>query len=480
MRKRGLSGAANGWSGLFPVPALALALIFLTSCEKPWGGLRIGDSDPDDVATEVVEDTGPVLADEPDTVPPPPPDLEPVKMVATPVVNKDAEVSILGYHDFSDGDRRLSEMVMHVDDLRTQMQQIKDAELPVISMQEYLAWRRGEGTIPERCVMITIDDGWKATHTLALPVFREFGYPFTVFLYKKYVGIGGRSLTHDEVREIMAGGGAVGSHSVSHESMISKKGRSDEAYDEWLRVELEESFEFLVDNFGEDGEVLKVFAYPFGIYSDEVVEKAVDFGYEAAFTVNGKKTHWDTEPLEVGRYIVYGKGDQNFAAAMAFRGGEMLTAGKKLMEASEGDGDEEGPRGPLVIPFPKDGDEITERRPVISLDVSKLEGVDPSSIRMRVAGFGEVQHYYDEGTGIIRYQVPMSLRSTQCGVSVRLRHSGNENVEEIAWNFSLDRIGSYLDGIDPSLLSDEAPVVAPTPSSASATQAPESDTTALR
>lgn len=465
MSKTVISGTAKGRLSLFAGLIMALTV---TSCERPGGSPAAGDPAAKNSASEMAEKTGPLLADEPDTVPPPPPDLEAVKEIATPVVNKDAEVSILGYHDFSDGDRRLSEMVMHVDDFRAQMQLIKDAELPVISMQEYLAWRRGEGAIPERCVMITIDDGWKATHTLALPVLREFDYPFTVFLYKKYVGIGGRSLSHEEVREIMAGGGTVGSHSVSHESMISKKGRSEEEYDEWLRVELEDSYEFLVDNFGKDGEVLKVFAYPFGIYSDQVVEKAIEYGYEAAFTVNGKKTHWDTEPLEAGRYIVYGKGDQNFAAAMAFRGGELLTAGKKLMEASDGDGDSEGPRGPLVVPYPKDGDEITERRPVISLDVSKLEGVDPSSIRMRVAGFGEVQHYYDDGTGIIRYQVPMSLRSTQCGVSVRLRHAGNENIEEIAWNFSLNRIGSYLDGIDPSLLSDQEPVVAPAPEPAPA------------
>ncbi len=371
------------------------------------------------------------------------------------VVNKDAEVSILGYHDFSDGDRGTSEMVMNVDDFREQMQRIKDSKIPVIGMQEYLAWRRGEQPIPDPCVMITIDDGWKATHTLAMPVLKEFGFPFTIFLYKKYVGIGGRSLTHEEVRELMAAGATVGSHSVSHISMISRGGRSDEEYDEWLRVELQESYDFLVENFSKDGEVLKVFAYPFGIYSDYVVEKALSYGYQAAFTVNGSKTHWDTPELAAGRYIVYGKSDQNFDPALTFRGGGVLNSGSKLLQASEGDGEadgDKGPRGPLVTTFPLDGQEITDRRPVIHLDVSKLEGVDAGSIVMRVTGFGEVMHSFDAGAGIIRYQVPMALRTKQCGVSVRFRHAGNNDFEEIGWNFTVDRIGSYLKGIDPALL----------------------------
>ena len=66
------------------------------------------------------------------------------------MVNKDAVVSILGYHDFTDGSRRTSDMVIHEDDFREQMQSIKDSDIPVISMQDYLAWKRGENRFPIR------------------------------------------------------------------------------------------------------------------------------------------------------------------------------------------------------------------------------------------------------------------------------------------------------------------------------------------
>src|SRR5690606_873520 len=132
----------------------------------------------------------------PAEIPPPP---APVKM--EPVVNKDARVSILGYHDFTD-EASSNDMILNIEDFRRQMQAIRDAKLPVVGMRQFLDWKQGKGDIPAECVMITIDDGWKATHTLALGVLKEFGYPFTVFLYKNYIHIGGRSLSHDEIREI--------------------------------------------------------------------------------------------------------------------------------------------------------------------------------------------------------------------------------------------------------------------------------------
>lgn len=81
-----------------------------------------------------------LLADEPDSVIPPPP--EPVPM--EPAIDKEARVSVLGYHDFTEG-KSTNDMIINIGDFREQMREIKDAELPVISMSQYLmpAPRRG-------------------------------------------------------------------------------------------------------------------------------------------------------------------------------------------------------------------------------------------------------------------------------------------------------------------------------------------------
>jgi len=373
-------------------------------------------------------------------IPPPPP---PVKM--EPVVNKEARVSILGYHDFTEG-TSTNDMILNVEDFRRQLQSIKDSELPVITMREYLDWKQGKANVPEECVMITMDDGWKATHTLAMGVLKEFGYPFTVFLYKNYIGVGGRSMTHEEIRELAANGATISSHSVSHQNMSSRSGKSPEEYEAWIKEELEESLRFLVENFGDTGAVEKTFAFPYGIYNDQIIQMAHDVGYEACFTVNGKKTTWDTEDMEVGRYIVHGTTLANFDPALNFGGGNVTSSGRKLMSESKSDGGES--EAPLVTVSPPDNSTIGDRLPLIEVDLSKLQDVEPDSISMRISGFGKVPPDYDPATGMLTYQIPQRLRLEAYGVQVSFRHGGSSDNEAIAWNFQINRLADYLSVVD--------------------------------
>ena len=440
-----ISGRAKG--GLKWVLYLCLCLIVLTgsSCKKAKEfsariAQRVSEAEKSGEAVEKIEPTlMEQLAEEPFTVIPPPPKA----VVMKEVINKESQVSILGYHDFTEGVSK-KEMVLNIGKFREQMQMIKDSGMPVIGIQDFIAWRRGKKSIPDQCVMITIDDGWKATHTLALPVLKEFDYPFTLFLYKNYVGIGGRSLTYGQVKEIMAAGGVIGSHSVSHKSMLLKDGRSDEEYDAWLDEEFKESYDFLVDNFGAHGTVLKVYAYPYGIYSNHVTERGLKAGYEFLFTVNQQKTNWDSPAGELGRYMIYGTSDANFTRAMTFKGATMFASGRRLMAGSDKKTPGKKEDAPLVTTHPSDGEEISARLPLIEMNVSKLTGVNPESIRMRVSGLGVVPHEYDAAVGQIRYQVPQRLRSKDCLVQVVLSHEGSSKPEVIAWKFRVDLAAGYL------------------------------------
>lgn len=372
----------------------------------------------------------------PSEIPPPP---APVKM--EPVVNKDARVSILGYHDFTDG-TSLNDMILNVEDFRRQMQAIRDAKLPVVSMRQFLDWKQGKADIPAECVMITIDDGWKATHSLALGVLKEFGYPFTVFLYKNYIHIGGRSLTHDEIREIAASGGTLSSHSVSHQNLSARGSRSPAAYEAWLREELVESMRFLEENYGDTGAVVKAFAFPFGIYNNRVLEMAREAGYEACFTVDGKKTTWETEDMKIGRYVVHGRTLANFDPALDFGGGAATMGGRKLL--AEQRSEDGGAQGPLVAVKPDANAVIGNRLPLIEVDLSKLEGVDPGSIVLRVSGFGRVAHVFDPASGRLTYQIPQRLRVETCAVQLSFRHAGSKQNEVVGWTFRIDPLADYL------------------------------------
>jgi peptidoglycan/xylan/chitin deacetylase (PgdA/CDA1 family) len=415
----------------FAISCLFLSFL-ISGCEK---ATSLAATVKQALDREVVDENAEPPID-PADIPPPP---EPVAM--EPIVNKDARISILGYHDFTEGHSN-NDMILNIDDFRSQMQAIKDADLPVISMREFLDWKQAKANVPAECVMIMIDDGWKATNTLALGVLKEFGYPFTVFLYKNYVGVGGRSMTHEEIRELAANGGTICSHSVSHQNMSQRRGKSDDAYTAWLREELEDSHNFLEQAFGDTGAVLKTFAFPYGIYNDQVLQLAKEFGYEACFTVNGKKTLWDSEDMEIGRYVVHGTTLANFDPALSFGGGNLASSGRKLMTESR---NEEGEvEDPLITVKPPSGSIVGNRMPLIEVNLAKLEGVRAETISLRITGFGKVPHTFDADSGIVTYQIPQRLRQEHCAVQVGFRHAGNKDAEIIGWEFKVDLLADYI------------------------------------
>ena len=64
-------------------------------------------------------------------------------------LNRSSIVSVLGYHDFRE--RGGTPMMIAADKFRLQMQAIRDSKIPVISMQDLLAWKRGEKNMHGRC-----------------------------------------------------------------------------------------------------------------------------------------------------------------------------------------------------------------------------------------------------------------------------------------------------------------------------------------
>ena len=351
-------------------------------------------------------------------------------------LNKSSVVSILGYHDFRE--RGGSPMLIASSKFREQMQAIKDSKIPVISLDDVMAWKRGEKNIPEEAIVITMDDGWEGVYQFAYPVLKEFGFPFTIYLYKKYVNIGGRSLTWNQIKEMMANGCSVGSHSVSHESLKKrpKNAASDADYQQWLLTELKDSRDFLEQN-------LKVkcpsFAYPFGIFDDGVMETGLQIGYESLVTVNGQKVTWDTPNGKLGRYIIHGDSDTNFKLATSFRGRGDVTANKFLLADAKNDKGEQ-----LIQLSPKPDEIIADRTPLIEADLSKIVTIMPESIKLRIAGVGTVPASYDPATLKVRYQFPYRLRREECAVSLSFQRDATQPAEVVSWRFKIDLPAAYL------------------------------------
>lgn len=381
----------------------------------------------------------PEIVDEPaETVPPPPvpPPVDPA--VPALSVNKSAQIAVLGYHQFTTG-KSTGQMVLNIDRFREQMQSLKDARVTAITMSDFLAWRRGEKPIPDPAVVITMDDGWKSVYALAFPILKEFGYPFTIFLYKNFVNGGGKSLSTAEIKEMMAAGCEVGSHSVSHpykgtiDSMFRRSAENGEAF---LRKEMKDSRQFFEDLLAVK---IPTYAYPGGFFSLREQEIGREAGYEAMFTVNPAKVTWDTPAAAIGRYIIIGNDpkDANFKRAISSRGTAEGDLVKQLL-GGEGEGE------PLVTTKPLPNAQIASRRPLIEVDVSKLADIDPASIVMKIAGFGQVPARYDAAEKKISYHMGETLRSNECQVFVTFKRASEPKPDQVSWRFVIDLVSHYL------------------------------------
>lgn len=349
-------------------------------------------------------------------------------------VNKTASVAILGYHDFRD--RGGTAMLISEPKFRQQMEAIRDSKIPVIPLSDVLAWKRGEKSIPEEAICITMDDGYVGVYEYAYPILKEMGFPFTVYLYKKYVAIGGRSMKWDQIKEMMEHGCEVASHTVSHAQLTKKGTKTDAEYELWLLNELKESKEFLEQHLGKP--CLSV-AYPYGNYSDTIMEMAQQVGYEAGVTVANNKVAWDTPNLKLGRYIIHGEQDGNFRLATSFHSrGELGSAKSLAVEAKNDKGEQ------LLKLSPAPNSTITDRRPVIEANLLNLGSLVPDSIRLRVGGYGFVPAELDPKAFVLRYKLPSKLRREDVNVTLFFKRSDEAPEEMVTWKFKVDLTAAYL------------------------------------
>lgn len=341
-------------------------------------------------------------------------------------------VTVLGYHDFS-STKKATEMRISTEKFRKQMQSIKDLGLKVITLDDFMAWKRGDQKVADKSIVITIDDGWKSVYTDAYPILKEFGYPFTVFLYTNYVDGGGSALTTPMIQEMQKNGCTIGSHSISHPyptKIKSERKKGANPFSSYLRKEMGDSKKWLESQFKQK---VTSYAYPGGYVTEEMLPIAKESGYQCLFTVLPGKITRALPDFTLPRYVILGTHDYIFRNATSFKATSTSSASRGGMVQST--------THPVT---PKPGSMAADRRPLISANLSKVENIDPDAIVMRVAGFGKVPSHFDPDTQTVSWKINRRLRSHTCEVSVQWRTLGATKYQKpMTWVFKVNREAAY-------------------------------------
>lgn len=352
---------------------------------------------------------------------------------SVPVEQNRTQIAILGYHDFSDINPP-TEMRMRTTMFREQMQALKKSGIPVISMADFLQWKKGRRTLPPYCVMITIDDGWKSVYTDAFPILKEMGFPFTLFLYTNFVTGQGASLSANQVKEMMRHGATVGSHSTSHlypSAWKRSQRQGAEQYKKTIEKEIRDSRAWLQDRFTAP---VDAYCYPGGYHTPEMIEALPEFGYSLAVTVIPRKVVHSTPDWEVPRYMVYGNNPQTFKRAVTFT--QTPAAG----HATPGG---EGAMAYPVLPAPTQRVEpqanstATTTLPNISIDLTNPDDILADTLEMRVSGFGKVPARLVDKTTTLLWQPNRPFRTDTVRVQVAWKSASTGAKESVEWEFAV-------------------------------------------
>src|SRR5437899_3539239 len=196
--------------------------------------------------------------------------------ITKPVVDQTAQTLIFCYHRLVDKVRYPGTEITPAA-FEAQMKELKDKGVTVISMQDLLAWKRGEKNIPPRCAVITFDDGWKSQYEVAWPILKKYGYPFTMFIYTEGVRGGhfggGEAITWEQLAEMRDAGIDIEAHSATHQDLrkpydkVARKRLSPPEYEQWLQNEIVGCKQLLEQRLG-----IKVncFAVPYGFYNEHI------------------------------------------------------------------------------------------------------------------------------------------------------------------------------------------------------------------
>lgn len=190
---------------------------------------------------------------------------------------------ILVYHAIEphqSGESRLkAEYTVAPEVFERQLQYLQENGYRAISFDVLTAHLTHGLPVPDRAVVITLDDGDDSQYEYALPLLEKYGLTATFFIYPNAIGKS-RFLTWEQLGEAVAQGMAVGSHAATHPFLTKTTDEKE------LEREIAGSKRWLAERLGVE---VKYFSHPFGLTDERVNDLVRQAGYQAARTLS-----WET------------------------------------------------------------------------------------------------------------------------------------------------------------------------------------------
>lgn len=234
---------------------------------------------------------------------------------------REFSVPILLYHRF--GPTVADSMTIKTSVFEEHLKYLRDNGYKVIPLRQVVDFYLKKGPPPPpKSVVIVEDDAHKSVYTDMLPLAKKYRVPVTVFIYPSAVSNAKYAMTWDQLRELKKTGlFDFQSHTFWHPNFRKERKKLNPAeYDKLVESQLRKSRDRIEKELGVSVDML---AWPFGIYSDDLLRRAGSLGYRVTFTVEPRHATQADSVMALPRYLV-SNGDQGkaFAQILAGHGGK--------------------------------------------------------------------------------------------------------------------------------------------------------------
>ena len=201
--------------------------------------------------------------------------------------------SVLMYHRF--GENKYPTTNIKMDQFSDHIKELIKTKYNVIKIQDGLNAIQNIILVKDRSVIITIDDAYSSVFNNAWPILKKYGLPFTLFVSTDVIDNKTPGyMSWEEIRILRDNGVTIGSQTKSHPHMHNLS-------ENQIVKELEFSNSRFVKEIGSKPEI---FAYPYGEYNLNVLEKVKINGFKAAFGQHSGVAHLSLGLYQLPRFAM--------------------------------------------------------------------------------------------------------------------------------------------------------------------------------
>ena len=207
--------------------------------------------------------------------------------------SEDHSAIALMYHRFDDPKHQSTSISSEL--FEKHLNLIKESGFNVLNLKDFLDILINKKKIPEKILLITVDDAFRSFYNFGFPLLKKYNFPFSVFVSTASVSEDEESdfMSWEMLREIQKHKGMVLNHTVDHISLVELSDRM--IVDQVIKASNEIKLKLGTEN-------PKIVSYPYGESSERVEKILEGLGILAAFSQHSAPMNHDDLILRLPRF----------------------------------------------------------------------------------------------------------------------------------------------------------------------------------